>query len=445
MWEKDVVGTATSGRIHLLNNKPTGRPPILIRTLLNKVHPIKRFIYHSVALITEGKSQRIVAEIRPRSNSRPRCSGCGKPRPGYDRMPAPRTFEFVPIWNIPVALTYTMRRVNCPACGIKVEAVPWAQGKHGCCDVYRHFLARWARRLSWKETADCFHTSWDTVCRSVQWVVDYGLKHRDLEDITAIGVDEVSYSKGHQYMTLVYQIDKGRKRLLGVIKDRKTESLSGFFETFGAERCARIQVVCSDMWKPYLNVIAAMLPAALNVLDRFHIVKKLGEAVDEVRREEVKQLHQGGYQPVLSTSRYCFLKRPENLTDKQSVKLKDLLKYDLRSVRAYLLKEAFDGFWQYDSPDWARWFLRKWCARAMRSRLVPMKKFVKTLRAHEDLLMNYFKAGKLYSSGIVEGLNLRINLCMRKAYGYRSFALLQTSLFHTLGDLPEPEFTHRFC
>jgi transposase len=338
-----------------------------------------------------------------------------------------------------------MRRVNCPGCGVKVESVPWAQGKNTCCDAYRHFLASWARRLSWKETAACFHTNWDTVCRSVKWVVAYGLKHRDLEDITAIGVDEVTYSKGHRYMTLVYQIDSGCKRLLGVIKDRDTAALTGFFEAFGAERCAKIKVVCSDMWKPYLNVIAAILPFALNVLDRFHIVKKLGEAVDEVRRQETKQLASDGYEPILKNSRYCFLKRPRNLTVKQAAKLGDLLKYNLKAVRAWMLKESFDGFWQYNSPRWAKWYLKKWCARAMRSRLEPMKKFVRTLRNHEDLLMNYFKAGKLYNSGIVEGLNLRINLCMRKAYGYRSFELLQVSLFHTLGKLPEPKFTHEFC
>ena len=250
------------------DKKPTRRPPILLKALLNKVHRIKSFVYHSVSLSGTGDSMRIIAKVVPRTNSKPRCSGCGKHRPGYDRMSLPREFEFIPIWNIPVALSYTMRRVDCPACGIKVEAVPWAQGKHASCDVFRHFLASWARRMSWKETATCFRTNWDTVCRSVKWVVDFGLKHRDLEDITAIGVDEVTYSKGHRYMTLVYQIDSGRKRLLGIIRDRDTQSLTSFFESFGAERCARIKVVCSDMWKPYLNVIAAMLPAALNVLDR---------------------------------------------------------------------------------------------------------------------------------------------------------------------------------
>ena len=189
-------------------------------------------------MVGQGDEARIVATIIPRSNSRPICSGCEKRRPGYDHLPSPREFLFIPIYNIPVILSYTMRRVNCPTCGIKVETVPWAQGKHTSCDAFRHFLASWARRLSWKETASCFLTNWDNVCGSVRWVVDYGLKNRNLDGISAIGVDEVTYSKGHRYMTLVYQIDVGCRRLLGVIRDRDTSSLTGFFETLGTERCA---------------------------------------------------------------------------------------------------------------------------------------------------------------------------------------------------------------
>lgn len=158
-------------------------------------------------------------------------------------------------------------------------------------------------------------------------------------------------------MTLFYQMDRSRKRLLGVIRDRDTQSLTSFFESFGAARCAKIRVVCSDMWKPYLNVISAMLPTALNVLDRFHIAKKLGEAIDEVRRQEVKQLAAEGDEPILKNSRYCFLKRSSNLTIRQATKLRDLLKYHLKSVRALALKESFDAFWQYESPRWARWYL----------------------------------------------------------------------------------------
>ncbi|KRP34499.1 MAG: transposase [Opitutaceae bacterium BACL24 MAG-120322-bin51] len=417
-----------------------------IKTLLNRVHQIKGFVYAKIKMIAGPEDPRIIAEVQPRRGSKPVCSGCGKRSAGYDHMPTPRQFEFIAMFNIPVFLEYTMRRVDCPDCGVKVERVPWADGKHTCCNVFRHFLATWAKRISWKETAECFHVKWDTVRRSVEWVVAYGLENRSLEGIEALGVDEVAYSKGHKYMTLVYQIDAKQKRLIGVLRERTKKTLKDFFtDELGANICAQVKVVCSDMWKPYLKIIAECLPNALNVLDRFHIVKKLGEAVDQVRREETKQLHADGYEPVLSNSRYCFLKRSENLSDKQDLKLNEVLQYDLKSVRAYYLKESFDAFWHYNSPQWASWYLKKWCTRAMRSRLEPMKKFVRTLRNHEELLMNYFKAGKGYSSGIVEGLNLKINLGIRKAYGYRSFDIMKVALLHQLGDLPEPEFTHRFC
>jgi transposase len=441
---KELTGPAVFGTVGL-PQRTHQKPPITLKTLLNAVHPLKRFVYQTVRLVERNEQLSLEARIRARTNSKPRCSGCGRACAGYDRMSTERRFAFIPLWNIPVDLLYTMRRVDCPDCGVKVEKVPWADGKHATCSVFRHFLATWARRLSWKDTARCFQSSWDTVRRSVQWVVDYGLKHRDLEGIEALGVDEIAYSRGHKYLTLVYQIDRGAKRLLGVIKERKTESLAAFFEEFGTARCERIKVVCSDMWKPYLNVVAEMLPNALNVLDRFHIVKKLGEAVDRVRKDEAARLHREGYEPVLKKSKYCFLKRFSNLTTNQAAKLDDVLQYDLKTTRAYFLKESFDAFWQYNSPYWARWFLRKWCTRAMRSRLEPFKKFVRTLRQHEDLLMNYFQTGKAFSSGIVEGLNLKIKLSTRKAFGYRSFEIMKTALFHELGDLPEPMFTHRFC
>ena len=146
------------------------------------------------------------------------------------------------------------------------------------------------------------------------------------------------------------------------------------------------------MWKPYLKVIKKKLPNALNILDRFHIVKKLNEAVNDVRIEEHRRLKKEGYEPILDKSKYYFLKNEENLTEKQATKLTDILQYDLKSVRAYLLKVSFEAFWQYNSPYWAEWYLKKWCTRAMRSRLEPMKKFVRTLRRHQPLLMNWFKA-----------------------------------------------------
>lgn len=386
-----------------------------------------------------------MVDIEARKNSRPICSGCHKPGSTYDHQPQPRYFEFVPLWGIAVFFCYVMRRVNCRRCGVKIEQVPWCDGKQQLTVAYQLFLARWAKRLSWKEVAEVFNTSWEKIYQSVAYVVSYGLKHRDLRGIESIGVDEIQYGQGHSYLTLIYQIGPSCKRLLAVTKERTVKSLLRGLRSLGKDNLAGIKYVCSDMWPAYLKVIKKKLPRALNVLDRFHIVKKLNEAVDTVRREESKKLKAEGYEPILKDSRYCFLKNQENLTDKQVVKLDELLKYDLKTIRAYLLKESFQGFWEYTYPAWANQFLTSWCNRAMRSRLDPVKKFVGTVRRHRELMMNWFKAKKSYSSGVVEGLNRKVNLVTRKAYGYKSFDVLKMALFHTMGGLPEPEMTHRFC
>jgi transposase len=198
------------------------------------------------------------------------------------------------------------------------------------------------------------------------------------------------------------------------------------------------------MWRPYLKVIAKKAPQALHILDRFHIVANLQNAVNEVRAGEARKMKQDGYEDVLKHTKYCFLKNPGNLTSAQKLKLKDVLQYDLKSVRAYLLKESFQHFWTYSSPYWAQWYLQKWCIRAMRSKLEPMKKFARSVRKHQPLIMNYFKAKKQFSSGVVEGMNRKVNLATRKAYGFRTFNALETALYHTMGGLPEPESTHEF-
>ena len=151
-----------------------------------------------------------------------------------------------------------------------------------------------------------------------------------------------------------------------------------------------------------------------------------------------------GHAPLLKKSRWCLLKRKDNLTGEQKFRLRDLLRYNLTTVRAYLLKEDFQQFWEYESPHWAGKFLTEWCHQVMRSRIEPIKKVARTLRAHRDLILNYFKAKKVFSSGIIEGLNNKAKVTMRKSYGFRTFRVTELALYHTLGKLPEPELTHRF-
>lgn len=412
-----------------------------IKTILNRCHPIRPFVYGDARFVGDE----IHVTVQPRKGSRGVCGECGRRGPTYDTARDSRRFEFVPLWGIVVFLVYAMRRIDCPACGVRTERVPWATGKNQCCDAYRLFLARWARRLPWSEVAGIFGTTWNVVCRSIRWVVDYGLAHRDLDGVRSIGVDEVTIWKGHKYLTVVYQIDEGVRRLLWVGRERTEQTLRDFFEAFGEERTKLIEFVASDMWKNYLTVIAEKAAHALHVLDRFHIVKKLNKAIDDVRAKEARDLKMRGFEPLLKRTRWCFLKRPENLTEHQAEKLSDVLQYDLRTVRAYLLKDSFDAFWSYTSPHWAGWYLDKWCARAMRSRLEPIKKFVGTLRDHRELLLNWFKAKKEISCGVVEGLNTNVKLALRKARGFKSYEIAETALYHELGRLPEPQLAHRFC
>lgn len=412
-----------------------------LKTILNRVQKFKSFVYESARWDQGIGRLYLIVSVVARANSRPICSGCERVGPGYDTM-EPRRFEFIPVWNIPVFFEYAVRRVDCRKCGVRVEKLPWASGKHTLTTVYMQFLAHWGRKLSWKETALSFQTTWDKVHQAVEYMVEWGLKHRQVGPIFAMGVDEIQYARGHKYLTLVYQIDD-LTRLLWVGQERTIETFEKFFQMIGPEVASGIEFVCSDMWKPYLKVIRERCSQALHVLDRFHIVAKMNDAVDDVRAEEARKMKAAGHE-ILKNTRWCLLKRKRNLTPGQRFRLRDLLHFNLRTVRAYLLKEDFQQFWDYDSPTWAAKFLDDWCRQAMRSRLAPMKKIVRMLRSHRDLILNYFKARKVISSGIIEGLNNKAKVTMRKSYGFRTFRIAELALYHSLGKLPEPKLPHTF-
>lgn len=417
---------------------------MLIKTILNKIEKFKSFVYGKTYWETRNGEEVVVVELSSRKNSQGKCTCCGKSRGTYDTQPV-RDYEFVPLWGIRVYFRYAPRRVYCKKHGIHVEQVPWAEGNEHLTKSYQSFLACWAKRLSWKEVANVFRTSWESVYRSVKRVVDYGLAHRDWDEVKQIGVDELAVFKGHRYLTCVYQLDQGRRRLLWCGMDRRVKTLLRFFREFGKERCAKLQFVMSDMWQPYLKVIKKKAIHALNILDRFHIMKKFNEAIDDIRRQEVKKLEAQEKENVLANGRWLLLKQSTNLTQKQTIRLSQLLKINLASVKAYLLREDFQQFWTYRSAAWANKFLKDWTTRTMRSRLAPMKKVAKMLRSHQELILNWFRAHGKLSSGPVEGLNNKAKLAIRKAYGFKTLNCLQIALYHQLGELKEPPWTHRFC
>lgn len=171
--------------------------------------------------------------------------------------------------------------------------------------------------------ASVFGTSWGSVFRAVRWVVEWGIAHQDLTRITSIGIDEIQYRRGHKYLTLVYQLDEGAKRLLHVARDRTEASLNGFFDLLSESTIRRIRFACTDTLPAYLKVLQSRASQALSILDRFHIMKKFGEAIDKVRAEEARQMKQDGYEEVLKNSRWCLLKRKAKLTMREAYGFKD--------------------------------------------------------------------------------------------------------------------------
>ena len=295
-----------------------------------------------------GQPDFIESRIAPHRGMRGRCSLCQQPAPGYDRLPE-RRWQFVPLWGIPTWYRYAPRRVECAEHGVVVEQIPWSDGKRRVTCAMMGFLARWARRLSWRETAQVFQTSWESVYRSVEWFVQWGLAHRQLDGVEALGVDEIHWGHGlraDNFLTVIYQIDASCRRLLWVGKRRSETTLRRGLKALGPEVIQGLRFVCSDMWKPYLKVVASEAGQALHVLDRFHITTHLNQAVDQVRR-------------------------------------------------------------------------------ACRER---------TPGAQGEV-----------SAGAVEGLNNKIRVVTRRSYGFRNYEAMEIALYHTLGRLPEPESTHRFC
>jgi len=309
---------------------------MLVESIVRKTLGLKA---HCVKKVAEQHGEMVVYLV-PDKRFKVVCSSCGRQGPGYDVLNE-RRWKHVPLWGIPVTLVYSPRRVECSTCGVKVEAIPWTQGKSPLSLPLSVVLATWSRFVAWNVVGQLFGFHWNTVRKAVKSVVDYGLANRDLGKVIYIGIDEISRKRGHVYHTQVY--DLMEKRLLWSGEDRTSDTLNAFFDDLGQERCEQIEAVCCDMWAPYIDAIKKRLPNALLVFDKFHIVRHLLDAVDTVRKEEAQKLKSEDPE-LLKKSRYIWLKNPWNLTDNQKLRLSDLEKLNLKINRAYILKEAFRAY-----------------------------------------------------------------------------------------------------
>ena len=332
-------------------------------------------------------------------------------------------------------LRYRPRRIDCPRCGVRVEDFPWAEPWARVTRALGNAVALLARELSWQGRARQYGLNWKTVAGIVRRAVQYGLGKRKRPPVHVIGIDEVSRRKGQVYLTVVYDLEW--RVLLWVGDDRTEEAVKPFFtKAMGRRRCATLRVVCVDMWAAYANLVEEYARNAQILFDRFHIVKHLNEAVDEVRRSEMRRLV-GKEKAEFKSTRWLLLKNPWNLTTDQQERLSTLVRLNLPIVRAWYLKEAFQLFWDYRQRARARAHLEKWMNSAMRSRLEPLKRFVRMLRSHLAGILAWTNIR--LSNGALEGMNNKIKSISHRSFGFRSAKNFIAAIYHCCARLPLPE------
>ena len=383
-----------------------------------------------------GSELRIDLDVKKRRKLP--CSICGRRFRPKDTLKE-RSWRHVSLWGIGVRLHYRPRRVECPEHGVRVENIPWSMGKKPMSFPLITVLAFWTRMLPWDQVAKLFDVSWNTVRAAVEAAVEYGRQREDYKGVRFIGIDEISRKKGHTYHTNVYDLE--RKRLIWSGAHRDKDSLRRFFVWWGEERTAALEGVCCDMWQKYIDVIHEYCGKAVIVFDKFHVIRHLMDAIDKVRKMEARALAEADCETLKGT-RYLWLKNPWNLTNKQKLSLAELLKMNLKTVKAYLLKELFRKLWVYKRRGWAAMYLKRWFWWATHSRIKPLRDFAWMLRRHEEGILAYFDLR--INNGIVEAMNNNAKVISHRARGYRSENTFSLALIHGLGKLQLPQCLHRF-
>jgi transposase len=403
---------------------------VLIETFIRKQLRLKA---HTVTKVEET-GECMLVHIDRLGQRLLRCGVCRQRCLEVHDIREEREWRDLSMRELPLKLRYRPRRVKCPRCGVRVADFPWAEPWARVTTALFNAVARLARELSWQGTARQYGLNWKSVATIVKRAVEYGLRHRARPPVHVIGIDEVSRRKGQVYLTVVYDLE--RRVLLWVGDDRTEEAVRPFFtKEMGARRCHTLRVVCMDMWAPYAKLVREHATNAQILFDRFHIVKHLHEAVEEVRRSEMRRLSVKE-RVVFKRSRWLLLKNPWNLTGDQKERLSTMVRWNTPIVRAYYLKESFQLFWDYRQPGRAKSHLKKWMRSAMGSRLEPFKRFVRMLRDHLDGILPW--TSLRLSNGAVEAMNNKIKSISHRSFGFRSAQNFIAAIYHCCARLPLP-------
>lgn len=388
-------------------------------TLLSMILCLKQTRVLGFEVIAEG----LLVFVAP-STRVPRCSGCcAKARRIYDRRR--RRWRHLDLAGMALWLSCELRRVDCARCGVLVELVPWAEPWSWFTHAFEETVAYLAQRTDKTTIVSMLRVAWATVGQIIERVLARLHRPYLLDNLRWIGVDELSYRKHHEYVTVV--VDHQRGRVVWAHPGKNAETLNRFFEELGPKRAARLEAVTLDLSKAYIKAVTEASPQALLVFDRFHVQRLAHEALDEVRRDQVRNVAGTEEAQAIKHTRYALQKNPWNLSELESEKLVEVQRTNRPLYRAYLLKETLCAILDRRQVHVAREKLREWIQWASRSQLAPFVKLARTIRKHIEGIVSYVATG--LSNGRSEGLNGKVRTITRRAYGFHNVHALIALIF----------------
>jgi len=381
-------------------------------------------------VILDREKKTVIIELELTQKAIGICPRCNEPCPGYDHRV--QRWRHLDTCQYQTIIEAKVLRVNCQQHGILTIKTPWAEDNSGYTALFEAIIIDWLKEASIKAIAEQFRMSWNAVDGIMQRAIERGLAKRDLKEIKNIGVDETSYQKRHEYVTVV--TDRDKRKVLHIEDDHTIESLDGFFEQLTDEQKAGIESVSMDMWPAYIHSVKQHVPGAEEKIgfDKFHVAQQLGKAVDTVRKIENRKLLAQG-QDSLKGTKYQWLTNPKNMLNEKWNEFSVLRKSTLKTARAWAIKEAAMGLWNYVNKAWAKKAWKAWYSWAIRSRLNSVKKVARMIDKHLWGILNAIVLGM--TNAHAEGINSRIQHIKKMASGFRNRQRFKNAIYFHLGDL----------
>lgn len=384
--------------------------------------------------VTSVELRRSLGEVEVRveyqSTEASGCPECGASSPRYDTRL--RRWRHLPTCQYKTILAAEVPRVRCPQHGVRTLAVPWSEPGSGFTALLEALVIDWLGEASISAVARQLGLTWDEVDGVMQRAVRRGLARRKHVVPRRLGVDETSFQKRHEYVTVVADLDGGVVQ--HVADGRGKEALATYYKSFTEEELAQIETVAMDMWGPYIAATLAALPEAESKIafDKFHVAMHLGRAVDRVRREENRRLREHGDETLKGT-RHWWLYHPDRLPKKATVRFDQLVRKALKTSRAWMLKELAMEMWEQPDRETNRRIFDAWYSWAIRSRLEPIKRVARMIKRHLEGILNAIATA--VTNARLEGLNTIIQGLKRSARGFRSRLRFRNAILFHLGGL----------